>query len=210
MALVRCKECGKEISGSAETCPHCGCKTAHGQVVVQNKTWGMQLLIHIACVAIGLFLVLCNAGTFFELLDKWEYINKYWYETSFLEYLSDKEQMAVFWKMVFGSVMLIGGIVDAVVVYMKLVNNTKASQPHESEVMQIHSDDWKCTCGRVNRPYVSTCACGRSKYIGEVEAEKNTALEKWRCVGCGTENAAKVKYCQNCGVTKEWSEVHNK
>ncbi|MDO4198370.1 MAG: hypothetical protein Q4D13_05230 [Erysipelotrichaceae bacterium] len=25
MALVKCKECGKEISSKAATCPHCGC-----------------------------------------------------------------------------------------------------------------------------------------------------------------------------------------
>ena len=24
--------------------------------------------------------------------------------------------------------------------------------------------NWKCTCGRVNASYVSTCACGRSKH----------------------------------------------
>lgn len=24
MALIRCKECGKEVSSSAVTCPHCG------------------------------------------------------------------------------------------------------------------------------------------------------------------------------------------
>ena len=25
MALIKCKECGREISGKATTCPHCGC-----------------------------------------------------------------------------------------------------------------------------------------------------------------------------------------
>ena len=25
MALVKCKECGKEISDKAKTCPNCGC-----------------------------------------------------------------------------------------------------------------------------------------------------------------------------------------
>ena len=26
MALIKCKECGKEVSDKAETCPNCGCK----------------------------------------------------------------------------------------------------------------------------------------------------------------------------------------
>lgn len=25
MSLIICKECGKEISDQAESCPHCGC-----------------------------------------------------------------------------------------------------------------------------------------------------------------------------------------
>ncbi len=25
MALMKCQECGKEISDKAEACPHCGC-----------------------------------------------------------------------------------------------------------------------------------------------------------------------------------------
>lgn len=40
MALVKCKECGKEISKDAETCPHCGKKI--------NKTpWIAQVLVFI-------------------------------------------------------------------------------------------------------------------------------------------------------------------
>lgn len=26
MALIKCSECGKEVSSSAKTCPHCGMK----------------------------------------------------------------------------------------------------------------------------------------------------------------------------------------
>ena len=26
MALIKCSECGKEVSSSAKTCPHCGIK----------------------------------------------------------------------------------------------------------------------------------------------------------------------------------------
>ena len=27
----------------------------------------------------------------------------------------------------------------------------------------FHDGSWQCTCGRKNAPYVSTCACGKSK-----------------------------------------------
>ena len=36
MALINCKECGKEISDGAITCPHCGAKI--------NTTQGWKLL----------------------------------------------------------------------------------------------------------------------------------------------------------------------
>ena len=31
MALMKCRECGREISDTAEMCPHCGVKTAYGR-----------------------------------------------------------------------------------------------------------------------------------------------------------------------------------
>ena len=197
MALIRCKECGKEISGTAESCPHCGYKTAHGQKIAQNKVLGVQLLLHVACIAIGFILVVCNASTFFELYDNWEYVNKYWYEISFVKYLSNKEEMDIFWKMLIGSIMLLGGIIDAVVVYLKLSNNTQISQQYGSEVMQVRSDDWNCTCGG-------------DKNSSEGTIAESAVPERWRCVECGMENMLNVKTCQNCGVTKEWSDAQRR
>ncbi|HAT2207796.1 TPA: hydrogenase maturation nickel metallochaperone HypA, partial [Kluyvera intermedia] len=48
MALTKCKECKKEVSTSAKTCPHCGVKdpgTTAGQMfigllVVVGLVWG--------------------------------------------------------------------------------------------------------------------------------------------------------------------------
>ncbi len=31
MALIKCEECGKEISSEALTCPHCGATTSEGK-----------------------------------------------------------------------------------------------------------------------------------------------------------------------------------
>lgn len=41
MALIKCKECGKEISDKATACPHCGCPvqtTDEAKVEVQGTT----------------------------------------------------------------------------------------------------------------------------------------------------------------------------
>lgn len=40
MALINCRECGKEISDSAASCPHCGCPVA--QVNIQTNTQRLE------------------------------------------------------------------------------------------------------------------------------------------------------------------------
>lgn len=37
MALISCKECGKEISDSAATCPHCGVALKEQKVVIEES-----------------------------------------------------------------------------------------------------------------------------------------------------------------------------
>lgn len=32
MALIRCQECGNQISDTADICPHCGCRTAKKEI----------------------------------------------------------------------------------------------------------------------------------------------------------------------------------
>ena len=53
MALVQCKECGREVSSSARKCPHCG---VPGPGVVISKTvW--QVLGVLLAIAVGLFIL---------------------------------------------------------------------------------------------------------------------------------------------------------
>ncbi len=62
MALIKCPECGKEISDKAASCPHCGCPISHPQTqaektVIQNnlqnakpKKKGHGCLITLLCI----------------------------------------------------------------------------------------------------------------------------------------------------------------
>ncbi len=50
MALVKCKECGKEVASSAKTCPHCGIKEPG--VTAKQKAGGC-LVILVLAAAIG-------------------------------------------------------------------------------------------------------------------------------------------------------------
>ena len=38
MALIKCQECGKEISDKATSCPHCGAVTNESLPLGMNKT----------------------------------------------------------------------------------------------------------------------------------------------------------------------------
>jgi len=40
MALIKCKECGKEISDKAVSCPHCGCPLGNTQSTTNAFTQG--------------------------------------------------------------------------------------------------------------------------------------------------------------------------
>lgn len=50
MAMTKCKECGKEISTTAKTCPHCGASTspvldAMGNVGEAASSLGSMLML---------------------------------------------------------------------------------------------------------------------------------------------------------------------
>lgn len=52
LALIQCKECGKEISDRADACPHCGCPTCDGenQRNTNSIPFWLFLIVIIACV----------------------------------------------------------------------------------------------------------------------------------------------------------------
>jgi len=49
MALIKCPECGKEISDLATQCPHCGCPSNKWQNVVGNNESHLDVPVNISC-----------------------------------------------------------------------------------------------------------------------------------------------------------------
>jgi hypothetical protein len=43
-------------------------------------------------------------------------------------------------------------------------NDTPEAQARKKDPRVLFPDHWKCSCGRDNAGYVSTCACGKSKH----------------------------------------------
>ena len=53
MALVKCRECGEEVSDEAITCPHCGVNNPSGKKGCFDFIWYV-----IVCLAVAVLLVI--------------------------------------------------------------------------------------------------------------------------------------------------------
>ncbi len=100
MALMKCKECGKEISTTAEICPHCGYRTDHGRSVTEAKGLLVAGGIFLVMIIVGALLILLNNEMFFYLIDV-EYLEHYSYW--------EDETKTSFWLFVSGLVMFVIG-----------------------------------------------------------------------------------------------------
>ncbi|MBI5037750.1 MAG: zinc-ribbon domain-containing protein [Candidatus Kerfeldbacteria bacterium] len=66
MALIKCSECGKDISDQAEACPHCGNPLRPIVVQATSKRWKLAKLIAWISILVGIYLFLRGYG-----LDEW-------------------------------------------------------------------------------------------------------------------------------------------
>lgn len=150
MALIKCRECGKEMSDSAQHCPHCGCQTKKDGTRIDN-----HILVKISVAAgvalIGLLLFFLNIGKITDnpFIDDIETLYNVLFR--FNDMISKVIQKA-FWLSMLGTALMIGG---AVVVFRcyKEIKNEERKRPN-----------WRCSCGATNSPIVAKCSvCGKSK-----------------------------------------------
>tara|TARA_Y100001968_G_scaffold287198_1_gene288438 strand:- start:1962 stop:2228 length:267 start_codon:yes stop_codon:yes gene_type:complete len=59
MALIKCNECGKEISDKATTCPNCGSPTVFAEKEKNAKEENTQVIAFICGIAV---LIACAVG----------------------------------------------------------------------------------------------------------------------------------------------------
>lgn len=69
MALIKCPECGSEISSNAKRCPHCGGKTEYA-IKNRNKWLSNFLIITILLVLVFIGIGMYKAKQ--EELKQWE------------------------------------------------------------------------------------------------------------------------------------------
>lgn len=148
MALINCSECGKEMSTTAEKCPHCGCCTDHGKSVAEAKILFVKWGVWVILIICGFVMLFSNAEMFFEVSDSLQYY-KSWSAAG-------KEG---FWKFAVGALLVIGGVVNMVLIKRETGSIKEDGFTSENST----ADGWTCACGRRNANYVSTCVCGKNK-----------------------------------------------
>ncbi len=75
MALIKCVECGKEISDKAEKCPHCGCRQPRGDQAIKGKLVFWVCGVGIIAVVIGCILFVPALIEILKNMNNWYFWN---------------------------------------------------------------------------------------------------------------------------------------
>ena len=62
---------------------------------------------------------------------------------------------------------VLGNVVDELRVLQEKVFAPAPTNEEAHNRQLIASGGWKCSCGRVNADYISTCACGKNRHEAE-------------------------------------------
>ena len=77
MALITCSECGKELSSTAERCPHCGHKTEFAKDSAKKRDIAWAVYISLGAFVIGLLLLIPNLFTLMDNYNDYYFWNYY-------------------------------------------------------------------------------------------------------------------------------------
>ena len=78
MALVKCHECGKEMSDTLSTCPHCGIEIIKNTYIPKKDNEGLNLAIDIILLIVLLLISLSsvyNCIKFFDEINLYNLLN---------------------------------------------------------------------------------------------------------------------------------------
>lgn len=105
-----------------------------------------------------------------------------------------------------------------VALYESSKNSSTSSEPAQSKSGgSVHAsyksgtkNEWKCTCGKVNPSYISTCTCGIGRINVQLTATKSetpsTSIRNedgsWKCGKCGKTNLNTRNTCWACNSQK--------
>lgn len=188
MAMIRCKDCKKEISEVAPRCPYCGAQTKFGV----DRRISLLSIIALLCLSVGAALILWSGMQWF--IDIARYKDNDWrtegynYESPLTEH--EEGVVGRFWG---GIVMCLvaSGLYGGISAVKKEIEAeewlAKKTLPPEKntvgaatkqEYILLTNGGWKCTCGKVNEYYTGTCSCGIHKRDAENAAKIRQEAEE--------------------------------
>ena len=181
MALIKCSECGNEISSEAMTCPKCGCKTEYGASKEYYKNRAIvDIIINVVLllILVSSIILWINAGEF----EQRRFIKRF--------DISEKIGLSLilFWASIVG-----------------LISYKLSKKKESSKIAPVYkssgssNNEWRCSCGMFNPMGRMVCvSCGRSrKNIQKITPPKGT----WHCENCGRINQNYTGTCA-CGKSK--------
>ena len=142
MAIIKCSECGKEISDSATKCPHCGCLTISGKKgvnLLQQSIWSIMAIV---CIILGCIL--------YSRTSEWE---RYclWHGKDI-----SGDMVLPILLYATGVIFFIAGIV------MKRKGEKKIKELKYLEAQE--EEEWICpNCKAINPRLFKACKCGYEK-----------------------------------------------
>ena len=160
MAMIKCRECGHEISDQAAVCPHCGARTQSG---VEGSKVLTSAIAGLVVVVLGLALMLYGIMTMTKDLNS--YWNHYTYTPPFTSH-----ETSTMLTLAAGFGCVIGGSIGSAAVLKKSKNagnQQTAARPAPSapaaNTVQANSasaETWICPqCG--SRNSISAKFCGK-------------------------------------------------
>lgn len=187
MALIKCEECGKEISSEALTCPHCGATTAEGK---RNKDFQADKKIALVR-SISKIAYIVSVCVFIWNIIK-IIIEKNESRYAFTSPLSEHESNVVKWLIISIIIMVIASMF------------TKAKRIDSDATIKyngakMNNGVWHCTCGMNNPLNRTSCvSCGRMR---DDAPRMSVSQGYWQCMNCGRNNPNYTGTCA-CGAKK--------
>lgn len=196
MSLIKCKECGREISGTAENCPHCGYRTAHGRIVTEAKTVLVVFVLSVVAIVFGLLLFFTNLD---EAMELYEGIAKYGLDqlVVVMKYRSSEFKKACLWNDI-GLILIIVGIITMVGVKKKSDAIDKSG--NNGFVREIQEQK-----NGVIRSY-SQLNSANIKATNEAKKTPVNNSQRWECSQCHHTNPPAIQACTRCGAPRRAQE----
>ena len=111
MAMIKCRECGHEISSLAVSCPNCGAKTRFGEQENEKKALSISMLVCVGLCIIGTIVFLSG---FMTMMDDISNYGRGWGSGYNYKLPWTEHEIGVIIRMIFGFSFDIGGTVGII------------------------------------------------------------------------------------------------